>query len=460
MNKPELGIADRQREFFYSRSVRNVEFRLEQLHVLKRIIIDHEARILEALNKDLQKPEAEAYTSEIAPVLHEIDLALKHLRSWSKPERVRTPRILYPGSSAIYREPYGSVLIIAPWNYPFQLAMIPLVGAMAAGNCAVLKPSEISSFTSRAMAEMIGASFDPSYVTVIEGGVDLTHQLLSQHFDCIFFTGSSRIGKIVMEAAAKYLTPVVLELGGKNPCIVDKDVDVEKTARRIVWGKYFNAGQTCLAPDYLLVHKAVKEKLIDAIRLTIERFYGNEPFQSPDYARIINQQHFVRLSALLKEGEIVVGGATDSTARYIAPTVIEKVSWNNNIMSEEIFGPLLPVLDYEDITEVIELLQRKSKPLALYFFSRNKQYQKRILSELSSGGVSINDTMAHIQNVCLPFGGVGESGMGEYHGKASFDVLSHKKAVLKRSFFADPQMKYPPYRTPLKYLKKVLKFLY
>jgi aldehyde dehydrogenase (NAD+) len=265
MNKPEAGIGERQRDFFYSRPVRNVEFRLEQLRTLRRAITDHEAAILEALKQDLGKPETEAYTSEIAPALHEIDFAMKHLKSWSRPEKVSTPFILFPGSSAIYPEPYGSVLIIAPWNYPFQLAMIPLAGAMAAGNCVALKPSEMAPATSALMAEMIGSFFDPQYIAVIEGGVEPTRELLKERFDCIFFTGSPRVGRIVMEAAAVHLTPVILELGGKNPCIVDKDVDMARAARRITWGKYFNAGQTCLAPDYLLAHKAIKEELVDGI---------------------------------------------------------------------------------------------------------------------------------------------------------------------------------------------------
>jgi aldehyde dehydrogenase (NAD+) len=452
-------IASQQRDFFFNRGPKEPAFRAQQLKALKKAIEKNEQQILEALKRDLNKPETEAYVSEIAPVIKEIDCALKNLTSWVKPKKVRTPFLLFPGSSHIYSEPYGSVLIIAPWNYPFQLAMVPLVGAMAAGNCAVLKPSEMAPHTSRMITELMGKYFEPSYIMAVEGGVETTQQLLYQKFDSLFFTGGTAVGKIFMEAAARHLTPITLELGGKNPYIVDSKVDIVKSARRIVWGKFFNAGQTCLAPDYLVAHKSIKKPLLEAITMAIGAFYGEDPSRSPDYARIINQKHFARLSALLKEGEIIVGGKTNPESLYIAPTVIDKILWDSKIMEDEIFGPILPVIEYEDRGDVITHLRTKPKPLALYFFSSVKNHQETILHELSSGGVSINDTFGHFENIRLPFGGVGDSGMGAYHGKASFDTFSHKKSVFKRSFLVDPSMKYPPYKTPLKYLKKTLKFL-
>ena len=460
MNQKQLlNIVNKQHDFFFAGTPKEITFRVKQLNILKKAIEENEDKILEALELDLGKPAIEAYTTEIAIALHEIDYALKKIKSWAKPKKVRTPFMLFPGSSYIYPEPYGSVLIIGPWNYPFQLAMSPLVGAMVAGNCSVVKPSEVAPETSRIIANIIREYFDPLYIAVVEGGVEETQMLLSQKFNYIFFTGGTNVGKIIMEAAAKQLTPVTLELGGKNPCIIDEDIDIEKTSRRIIWAKYLNAGQTCIAPDYLLIQKNIKSKLLLSIKTIIEGFYGKDPFKSPDYARIINEKHYFRLSELLKEGDIIIGGATKPDSLYIAPTVIDNISWNNKIMGEEIFGPILPVIEYEDLNKVISLLHTKPKSLALYFFSKNKSKQEKILKEVSSGGACINDALGHIMNNKLPFGGVGDSGMGAYHGKASFDTFSHRKSVLKRSFFVDPQMKYPPYKTPLKYLKKVLKFI-
>ena len=458
--KQLINIANKQRDFFFAGTTKEIAFRVKQLYVFKKAIEENEEKILGALKLDLGKPEIDAYTSEIAPILQEIDYALKKIKSWDKPKKVSTPFMLFPGSSYIYPEPYGSVLIIGTWNYPFQLVISPLVGAMAAGNCSVVKPSEISSNASQVIANIIRENFNPLYIAVVEGGVEETQMLLSQKFDYIFFTGGTRVGQIIMEAAAKHLTPVTLELGGKNPCIVDEDVDIETTARRIAWGKYFNAGQTCIAPDYLLAHMAIKDKLLENIKVTIEKFYGKDPSKSLDYARIINKNHFSRLSALLGEGNIIKGGNANPADFYIAPTVIDNISWDNEIMEDEIFGPILPVIEYEDLDEVISLINRMPKPLAIYFFSKNKNKQEKVLKEISSGGVSINDIMAHIQNINLPFGGVGDSGIGAYHGKASFDTFSHKKSVRKRSFFDYiNRMKYPPYKTPLKYVKKILKFI-
>ncbi len=461
MNRTSFGnIADLQRAFFFTGKSKDIGFRFRQLTALKQAIEKYEAPILEALREDLGKHEAEAYTTEMAPVLHEIRDALIHMKSRTRPKRIHTPVLLFPGLSHVHAEPYGSVLIIGPWNYPFQLMISPLVGAMAAGNCAVVKPSEIAPRTSKAMAAMLGESFEPAYISVVEGGREETQALLSQRFDYIFFTGGTRIGKIVMRAAAEHLTPLTLELGGKNPCIVDADSNPEIAATRIAWGKYLNAGQTCVAPDYLLVHASIKYPLLERIRKSIEAFYGKDPSESPYYGKIVNSLHFSRLSALLNEGSVFVGGKTDPENRYIAPTVLDNISWDHAVMREEIFGPILPVLEYEDLDDVIARLQGMPKPLATYFFSNDCNLQNKILKQLSSGGMSINDTFAHLLNQRLPFGGVGDSGMGAYHGKSSFDTFSHYKSVVKRSVWADPKSKYPPYTTPFRFLKTALKLMY
>lgn len=452
--------ADRLRDYFFSGRTRDINFRIKQLRKLKKAIEKNETKIIQALNLDLGKPETEAYIAEIAIIIYEIETVIKQLKSWTKPEKVSTPFSLFPGSSYIYPEPYGVVLIVSPWNYPFQLAIAPLVGAISAGNCAVIKPSEISPNTSDVIAQLVENCFDPDYITVIEGAKKETQTLLSQKFDYIFFTGGSHIGKIVMEAASKHLTPVTLELGGKNPCIIDKGIDTEMSAKRIAWAKFFNAGQTCVAPDYLLVHPAVKSKFLESLKKTITQFYGDDPHQSPDYARIVNRQHFDRLSQMMEKGEIIAGGETSAEDLYIAPTVIDGISWHDPIMQEEIFGPILPVLEYENLNQVISSIRMLPKPLALYLFSRNEAHQEKLLTSLSSGALCINDAMGHVGNQDLPFGGVGDSGMGAYHGKLSFDTFSHKKSVLKRGIWLDPPIKYPPYKIPLGILKPILKHLF
>lgn len=451
-------ITDEQTLFFCTGATKEISFRVKQLKILKKAIESKEDEILKALNLDLRKSETEAYVSEVASVLKEINFALKNIKKWKKPKKARTPFILFPASSYIYQEPYGRVLIIGPWNYPFELLFMPLIGSITAGNCSVVKPSEMAPNCSRVIANIIKKNFDQSYIAVAEGGAEETQALLEQKFDYIFFTGGTRVGKIIMESAAKHLTPITLELGGKCPCIVDEEIDTETTARRIAWGKFFNAGQTCVAPDYLLVHKSIKNELLKNIQTVIKQFYGENPSKSNDYGRIINERHFSRLSELLNEGNIIAGGNVNKNDLYIAPTVIDNISWNSKIMEDEIFGPILPVIEYENIDEIISIFYKKPKPLALYFFSKDKYKQEKILSQTSSGGVSINDVMAHIQNINLPFGGVGDSGIGAYHGKASFDTFSRNKSVVKRSFFEN-KMKYPPYKTPLKYLKKVMRII-
>lgn len=443
-----------QRDFFSSGQTRSLDFRLQQLRQLKQAVFDHQDALMEALGKDLCKPRLESYLTEIAGI-QEIDYAIKHLKSWMKIRRAPTPLQLFPAAARIYPEPLGVVLIISPWNYPVQLAVSPLIGAIAAGNCAMLKPSEIAPHTSAALAKMIEATFDPAYISVVEGGVEASQELLEQPFDHILFTGSTQIGKIVMEAAAKHLTPVTLELGGKSPCIVDADVDMETATRRIAWGKFINAGQTCIAPDYVLVDQAIKPQFMEQLTARIREFFGDNPAESPDFGRIVSDKHFHRLSNLLPYGEAVTGGAADAADRYIAPTVLDKPALDSPLMQDEIFGPILPVLEYENLEDAIAFINQRPKPLALYLFTRNPDKQQTVLQQTSSGGVCINDTIMQIAPYGLPFGGVGDSGMGAYHGKASFDTFSHYKSVLKRPFWLDLKFRYAPYGDKIKLIKKL-----
>jgi acyl-CoA reductase-like NAD-dependent aldehyde dehydrogenase len=451
---PVKDIIHQQREFFATGKTKDVEWRIEQLKRLKQAIVDDQEAIVNAVKADLGRPDFEAYFEIVA--ISEINYALKHLKSWVKPKKVATSIDQFPASAKIYPEPLGVVLIISPWNYPFQLMISPLTGAIAAGNCAVLKPSEVAANTSRVIADIIQKTFDPAYIAVVEGGVETSQQLLEEKFDHIFFTGGTAIGKIVMQAAAKHLTPVTLELGGKSPCIVDSDVDLKYAAKRITWGKYLNAGQTCIAPDYLLVDRRIKSELLTEIQKCVGEFYGDDPAQSPDYARLISRRHFERLQPLLKDGKIVIGGQTKPEEKYIAPTVMDQVSWESPVMQEEIFGPILPVLEYTDLKEAIAQINARPKPLALYIFSKDKQKQEQVLQETSSGGVCINDTVMQVGVSTLPFGGVGDSGIGSYHGKASFDTFSHYKSVLKKGFRFDPNWRYPPYKDKLSLLKRII----
>ena len=446
-----------QRAFFNSGASRDLSFRLEQLKLLKKVVQAYEDKIVEALYKDMRKAPFESYETEIGMVYEEINYALKRLKKWVRPEKVKTPITNFLSRSYIYHEPYGQVLIIAPWNYPFQLSMLPLLGSMAAGNCTVLKPSEFSPHTSAVIRDMISENFDRSYIAVMEGGIATSQELLAQKFDYIFFTGNPRVGRIVMQAAAKNLIPVTLELGGKSPCIVDDKVNLDLAARRIVWGKYLNAGQTCVAPDYLLVHYAVKDKLLSRMKEYLQQFYGQDPLQNEDYTAIINQRHFKRLIALLNEGEIIVGGDYSLDTLHIAPTIIDQVDWDMPIMQEEIFGPLLPVMAFDDLKQLPSLLNSRPKPLALYFFSTHREHQKIMLENTSFGGGCINDTIMHLATPYLPFGGVGESGMGSYHGSWSFDTFSHRKIVLKKSNLIDIKLRYTPYTGKLSLLKKIMR---
>jgi aldehyde dehydrogenase (NAD+) len=450
-------VINRQRNYFNSNITKNVSFRLSKLKVLKDAIIKNEDKILKSVKIEMNRPDVEAYVSEIGLLLNEIDYMLNNLKSLAKPKKVRTPLVHFLAKSYIYQEPYGVVLIIGPWNYPFQLIVSPLIGAIAAGNCSILKPSETSSFSSRIISRIIKDNFNREFISVLEGGVEITKLLLSMNFDYIFFTGNSNVGKVVMKAASENLIPVTLELGGKCPCIVDKDINVDYTAKRIVWGKFFNAGQTCVAPDYLLVNKVVKKKLVNKINNYIEEFYSKEPSKNPDYARIINIKQFKRLTKLLNEGKIVTGGTINEEELYIAPTIIDNISLGSEIMKNEILGPILPILDFYELKDAISIVNSKPKPLALYFFSKDKYKQNMIIKNTSSGGVCINDTVIHFATTHLPFGGIGQSGMGNYHGKASFNTFSHEKSILMKSFLFDINIRYPPYSDKLKLLKRFLK---
>ena len=450
-------IIDKQKLFYNNDKTKELNFRIENLRLLSGAIKNHEDEIMEALKQDLNKANFEAYATEIGIVLEEIDFMLKNMKNLLKVKRVRTPLTQFPSVSKIYQEPYGNILIIAPWNYPFQLALAPLVGAIACGNCAIIKPSNYSPATSSIIKKIIESTFDESYIAVIEGGREANESLLDNKFDLIFFTGSTSVGKIVMEKAAQNLTPVVLELGGKSPCIIDKTADIKMAAKRIVWGKGLNAGQTCVAPDYLLVHKDVKLELINELKRNAEIFFCNDLEVNSDFPKIINKKHFDRLNSLLETGEIIYGGEVNEKSNQIGFTLLDNVNWNDPIMQEEIFGPILPIIDYENLDEVVKLLKNRPKPLALYLFTKSKSIENKIITQVSYGGGCINDTIVHLATSYMGFGGVGESGMGSYHGKASIDTFSHSKSVMKKSNLIDIPVRYHPYGNKLKLLKMIMK---
>ncbi|MDP8237115.1 MAG: aldehyde dehydrogenase [Candidatus Erginobacter occultus] len=453
------GLVRGQREFFSGGGTRGLEARTEALDKLQRLLREGEAELLAALKADLGKPETEAYLSEIAFVEGEIALARKKLKSWSRPRRVRTGWLTFPASGRIYPSPYGTALIIGPWNYPLQLLLAPLVGALAAGNTAVLKPSELAPATSRTLVRLIAEKFDPGLLAAVEGGAETARQLLGEKFDYIFYTGSSRVGRLVMAAAAENLTPVTLELGGKNPCLLDRGFDLKTAARRIAWGKFFNAGQTCVAPDYLLLPRELESRFLEELEAAIGSFYGDDPRSSPDYGRIINEKHLNRLAGLIEGAEIAFGGEIDRGQKYLAPTAVRKVPDGHSLLEEEVFGPILPVRPYDTLDEALEFINRLPCPLALYFFSTDRKKRKKVIAESISGGVAVNDTISQILPPSLPFGGVGESGMGSYHGRASFETFSRHRSVLTRSPRFELPFRYPPYRTPLKTLKNIINLI-
>ena len=437
-------ILEKQQEFFASGETKPIAYRVRMLKTLREAILAFEQDILEALHKDLKRSKLDAYTAEVGHCLAEITFVLKHLKKWMKPRRVGGSRLLPLSRGWIVSEPLGIYLILSPWNYPFRLTVSPLIASLAAGNCVILKPSEISRETERVISRMITKYFDDRSVSVVCGGPDTTQKLLTHRFDHIFYTGGETFGKIVMKAAAQYTTPVTLELGGKSPCVVDENCNLERAAKRIIWGKLLNAGQTCVAPDFLLLHKNAKEKMVREVAKWIVEFYGEKPWDSPDYGRIINELHFDRLSRLLKDGKVILGGETNREDLYISPTVIDSVPDDAGLMNEEIFGPVLPILEFDDVSEAINLINRKPKPLALYVFSRDKRFQQKIISGTSSGGVCINDTIVHLTASNLPFGGVGNSGFGRYHGKAGFDTFSNPRSVLRQTMLFDIPKRFPP----------------
>lgn len=445
--------------FFYTDKTKDISFRRRQLKALKKEIKLREKDILHALNLDLGKGKVESYATEIGIVLKSISMFRKELKNYAKVETVTTPMLQFPGKSYIMREPLGTVLIIGPFNYPFQLIMEPLIGALAAGNCAVVKPSELTPHTSEIIKEIIEAVYAPDYVSVVLGGQDVITDLLQQKFDFIFFTGSTRVGQIVYEAASKQLIPVALELGGKSPTIIDKTADLKVAAERIAFGKFMNAGQTCIAPDYILIDARVKDKFIKAMKSTLKSFYGEHPEQSEDFGRIVNDKHFKRLSSMLEDSAegIVIGGETNAAERYIAPTLIDHVSLDDAVMQEEIFGPLLPILTFNHRDEVYDIIRSFDKPLALYIFSEDNDYVKAVFNRLSFGGGCINDTLMHVSNPYLPFGGVGASGIGHYHGKYSFDLFSHQKAYMTKGTKLETGLLFPPYKGKLKYIRQLYK---
>ena len=453
-----LSILSEHKEYFETGETRNIDFRVQQLVKLKKAIQDNEKLIIEALHKDLHKSEFEAYTTEIGYLYDSIGYFIKNLKKWVKVKKVKTPLVHFGSRSYIYAEPYGTVLIVGPFNYPFQLVLEPLVGAISAGNCAVIKPSEFTQNISKVIVKIIKENFDERYIRVIEGEKEVTSTLINSPFDYIFFTGSVRVGKIVMEAAAKNLVPVALELGGKSPCIVDKDANIEIASQRIVWGKFMNAGQTCVAPDYILVHKDVKKQLLDKMIEKINSFYGSNPKDSNDYGRIVNEKQVNRLIQLIDKKKVVLGGEYDVENRYIAPTILDNVTWEDKVMEDEIFGPILPILEYENLDIAIRQINNRQKPLALYLFTENREVEKKVIENVSYGGGCVNDTMIHLASPFLPFGGVGTSGIGSYHGKKSFETLSHMKSVLKKSTKINLSFIFPPYnKEKVKLIRRFMK---
>ena len=443
---PEVAtVVQTLRDAFDSGLTHDLAWRQGQLAALERMMAENEAGIAEALAADLGKPFGEACTAEIDFVRNEAAHARKHLRRWSRPQRAATPLAIQPGKSVVEAAPYGVTLIIGAWNYPFQLVLGPLVGAIAAGNCAVIKPSEMAPRSSALLKQLVERYLDPRAFAVVEGDADVSTALLVQKFDLIFYTGGERVGRVVMAAAAKHLTPVVLELGGQNPCIVDETADLAVAARRIVWGRFLNAGQICVAPDHVYVAASVEARLLNELKQAVTTMFGPDPKQSPDYGRIINARHAARLEALLAGGRAVTGGVADVDACYVAPTILTEVSPDAPVLAEEVFGPILPVLPYETLEAPLAAINARSPALALYAFTRNKATADRIIASTRSGSVTINDTVIFMANPNLPFGGVGASGMGAYHGRYSFETFSHRRAVLRRGFSLDASVRYPPF---------------
>ena len=436
-------IVSKQKAFFKTQQTKNIRFRKMYLEKLRDVILQNENLLYEAIYKDFGKSKFDTFTTEISFILNDIKYYLKNLKSLSKPKKVRTNLVNQIGKSRIHSEPLGNILVIGAWNYPYQLSLSPIVAALAAGNCCILKPSEIAEHTMKAMVKIINDNFPPEYLYAYEGGIDETTELLKLKFDKIFFTGSTKVGNIVYKAAAENLTPVVLELGGKSPAIITKDANLEVAAKRIIWGKFINAGQTCVAPDYLLVEESVQEQFLEMLRKNIQQF-KYEP-ESEHYTKIINKKNFERLIKLVNHEKIYFGGEYDEEKLYIEPTILTNINWKDDVMQEEIFGPILPVISFTNFNLILNEIIELEKPLAAYLFTNNAEEKENFTNKLSFGGGCINDVMMHLGNENLPFGGVGNSGIGNYHGKFGFEIFSHQKAVLQRATWGEPDIKYPPY---------------
>lgn len=448
-----------QKKFFLSRKTYDVNYRIDSLLRLKNIIKANEERIIDALQKDLGKSPFESYTTEIGIVYDEINYHIKNIKRWSKPIKKKTSMLYFPAKSYIYKEPYGVVLIIGPFNYPFQLLINPLIGAISSGNCSILKPSEQTPTISKLLEEIVNNNFEEHYIRVVDPleGKKVVSYLLDLNFDYIFFTGSVAVGKVVMEKASKNLIPVTLELGGKSPCIVDKDVKIDIAAKRLVWGKFLNVGQTCVAPDYLYIHSDIKEKFLKALRKEIKSQFGDDIKLSKDLGRIVNRGAIDRFKNYLGCGTVYFGGNYDYDELYFEPTILTDVNINSEVMKDEIFGPILPVLEFNNLSTIITEINVKQKPLALYYFSESKKSIDKVLEETSSGGVTINDTIIHVASKYIPFGGVGTSGIGSYHGKESFNTFTHNKAVLRRGTFIEFPFRFAPYRNKIGIIRKLMK---
>lgn len=451
---------EKKRIFFDNGHTRSYAFRVEQLQKLKQMIQQNEKAITEALYLDLHKPEFEAFTAEIGILYEEINHALKSLKSWMKPQKVKTSVPMQPSQSVIYPEPLGIVLIIGPWNYPFQLLIAPLIGAMAAGNCAMIKPSDQTAHVSDLVTRLIKETFPEDYIGVVQGpGAEIGPMLIERfRFDHIFFTGSPFVGKKIMAMAAPHLTPVTLELGGKSPAIVTADANLDVTAQRLVWAKYYNAGQTCVCPDYLLVHESVKDALVEKMVKVIRKSFGENPKESNSYGRIVNDRRVQTLKKLMENGRIISGGRVDEESRYIEPTLIDQISMEDPIMQEEIFGPILPIITFKNLSETVEIIRMNRYPLALYLFTESEATEAYYIEKIEFGGGCVNNGIVHLVNAEMPFGGVGFSGMGMYHGKYSFDTFTHYKSMLHSKTWLDPALKYPPYtKSKLEMAKKFMK---
>ncbi len=447
------------RDFFQTQSTKDIKFRKKYLKALKKSIKKHEPDILDALKSDLGKNKVEAYATEVGFVMKELSYIIKELKNWAKTKSVTTPMMQFPAKSFIKYEPYGTVLIIGPFNYPFQLVMSPLIGALAAGNCAVVKPSEMTPQTSMVVQEILEEVFPEDYVKVIQGEKEVTSQLLDERFDYIFFTGSTKVGQIVYEKASKHLTPVTLELGGKSPVIIDDTANLKVAAERIAFGKFMNAGQTCVAPDYVLIDNEIKVKFVEALQATIQEFYGAQIEQSEDFGRIVNDNHFNRLVNIIEDSrqQVIYGGESNADELFVAPTIILDPKLSDSVMQQEIFGPILPIIGYDTFNEVYDIVEQYEKPLALYLFTEDSDQITAVFNRLSFGGGCVNDTILHLANPNLPFGGVGHSGIGSYHGKYSFELFSHEKSYITKSTKLESGLLFPPYKGKFKYVKQLFK---